>query len=210
MCGGHPVTSSSLLLRPYLSPLHLRPHQWARTRSVLCLPSSCLVCAWMLFHRYARKGPASYTPVTLSARMFPRVGAGFVPLSFQVYVKPVLFRRGTQVLRKIPHRRALGLTSSCCFCDRVRFPVSQKALLLRSRCCLQPCPVFTRGQGGLPTVFQGVLRYHGTHACHCSAGAGPGGSEAHRIPNHSLHLNLHLPQLESFLRAAQCALFPAG
>lgn len=41
--------------------------------------------------------------------------ARFLLLSSQVCVKPVLFRRWTQVLRKVPYRRAFGIDKSLLF-----------------------------------------------------------------------------------------------
>lgn len=72
---------------------------------------------------------------------------------------PSCLSAGHRCLGKFLTEGLLGLTSSCCFGDLVRFLVSQKALFLGSCCRLQPCPVITGRQGGLPPVSRGVLRY---------------------------------------------------
>lgn len=62
------------------------------------------------------------------------------------------FGAGHRCLGKFLTEGLLGLTSPCCFCDLVRVLVSQKPLCLASRGCLQPGPVITGHQGGLPSV----------------------------------------------------------
>lgn len=69
----------------------------------------------------------------------------------------------------------LGFTSSCCFCDLVRFLVSQKPWSLGPGCCLRPCPVITGCRGGwgcrlVPGVCSDTVS---AHVCHHSGG-GPG------------------------------------
>lgn len=114
-------------------------------------------------------------------------------LSSQVCVKPAVVSAGHRCLGKFLTEGLSGLKSSCCFCDLVRFLVSQKPLFLGSCCCIQPCPVITGRQGGLRSVSRGVLRYRvSPRVSPQQQGACWGCSEAYSIPNHGLHLNFAL------------------
>lgn len=128
--------------------------------------------------------------------------AGFVFLSHsgmcQAYRR---FNTGHRCLGKFLTEGLSGFTSSCCFCDLVRFLVSQKALFLGSCCCIQPCPVITGRQGGLRPASRGVLRYRVSPRVSPQR-SGVGGQGVLRRTHFLITAfiwMLHLSQMQSFL-----------
>lgn len=115
--------------------------------------------------------------------------AGSVFLSPQVCVH---FSAGHRCVGKFLSEALARLTSPCCFCDLVRFLVSQKALFLGSCCFAQPGPVITGRQEGLRSASRASLQAMSA-PCVSRAAEGWGvGLQSTLSSYHSLHLNFAL------------------
>lgn len=106
-----------------------------------------------------------------------------------------LFQRWTQVLRKIPHWKAVGIYQFLLFLWPCEVSGFTEGFVSQFCCCFQPCPVITGRQGGPWSVSWGMLRYPVNPRLSPQwQGAGRGQkrgqcSEARESADHCLHLN---------------------
>lgn len=149
-------------------------------------------------------------PMTLN--VFPKRWLDMCSCHLRYASRLLLFRRWTKVLRKIPHQRAFGLDKLLLFlwpCAVSGFTegfVSGFSWLHSA----WPCNHWAPGRAAV--CFLGCAHIPCQPTCVAVAAGGLGGRVAKRTQFLIMAFVwiLHLPQMETFLWAAQCGLFEMG